>query len=102
MRKAKKAKAMDEADTVERARAWDETKANEKAEIFRVNAEARERARRRPRKKCGRKIMLFRGQRQRLLPRSDSRRRPKEQRKRGHRLRKGTTMWLRWRKWRRR
>ena len=55
MRKAKKAKAMDEADTVERARAWDETKANEKAEIFRVNSEARERARRRPRKKCGRK-----------------------------------------------
>ena len=34
-----------EADTVERSRAWAEAKAKEKAEIARVNTEARDRAR---------------------------------------------------------
>ena len=37
-------KAMEEDETVERARAWDESKTKEKAEIAMIAAEAREKA----------------------------------------------------------
>ena len=43
-RKARETKAKNAAKTVERSRSWDEDKEKDKAEISRVNAEARERA----------------------------------------------------------
>ena len=42
MRKARYERAKAESDTAERARAWDEAKAREKAEITRITAESRE------------------------------------------------------------
>ena len=44
-RKAMEAKIKAEAETVERARAWVKSKAEDKVDITRVNAEYRERAR---------------------------------------------------------
>ena len=51
---------------MEGARAWAEDKAKEKAEIARVNAEDRERAREEAKARVREKKMLFRGQHQRL------------------------------------
>ena len=79
---------------MERARAWDESKAKENADISRVNAESRERAREEAKARARGKIMLFRGQHQRLPPISEPMRRPREQRERGHRLRQGTRLRL--------
>ena len=50
---------------------------------------------RRPRQEYKRKLMMFRGQRQRLTPRSESRRRPKEKRKRVQKVRKGPRLRMR-------
>ena len=44
MRKAREAKAKAEAETAERARAWAKAKDNEKADIARLDDEAREKA----------------------------------------------------------
>ena len=79
---------------MERARAWAEAKAKDNAELTRVNAEARERAREEAKERVRDKIMLFRGQQQRLLSRSEPRRRPRDQRERGHSPRKGTRLSL--------
>ena len=65
---------------MESAREWAEDKSNEKVEIGRVNAEAKERAREEAKAKVREKIMLFRGQHQRLPSRSEQRKRPREQR----------------------
>ena len=83
-----------------RERAEAEARAKAEAEI---RESCRRRGRRHsPRQECGRKPMIFRGQRRRLPPKSESMQRSKDQRDRGRRLRQGPRQRLRSSKRRRR